>query len=336
MLHVLKTLVVLGALLASMHAGANERLMVSVPGPRNLSYLPIDLMQKLGFDKAEGVELQLLHTGGGAVALEHLANRNADFAVAGLPAAMSLRAQGGDVMAIAAVNDAPLFVLMVRSSLKHKIRKISDLKGHVIGVNTSTRNSKTTSQQLAELLLESGGVALDQVRIVPAGQNWEAQSSLMLSGAADAIVGDEPFASRLQAMGKVYFLAHLAQPETVGKIPGAYFLHAAIETRREVIETAPDKAEKLVRILRKTLHWMATHTAAEIVAKLDVSDEAERMSLQLALDKYPQAYSKDGSFSQRQLEETAQFFRTSSAGNAAAQALRLRDMVNDTWAGTSK
>ena len=145
------------------------------------------------------------------------------------------------------------FVLMVRASLKQKIRQIADLKGRVIGVNTSTNNSKTTSQQLAKLLLESDGVSLDQVRIVPAGQNWEEQSSLILSGAADAIMGDKPFASRLLAMGKVYFLVNLAQPETVKKIQGANFLHAALETRRSVVEEAPHKVEKMTKILRKTL-----------------------------------------------------------------------------------
>ena len=160
-------------LLPPVVVSAAEHIVVSVPGPRNISYLPVDLIQKLGFDRAEGVNLQLLHTGGGAVALNNLLTRNADFSVAGLPAAMSLRANGGDVVAIAAVNDIPLFVLMVRASLKDKVKRIADLKGLVIGVNTSTKNSKTTSQQLAELLLKSGGVTLDQVRIVRAGQNWE-------------------------------------------------------------------------------------------------------------------------------------------------------------------
>ena len=151
---------------------AEERIVVSVPGPRNISYLPIDLISKIGADKEVGVKMDLLHTGGGAVALNNMVTRNADFSVAGMPAAMSLRANGGDVVAVAAVDDAPLFVLMVRAQLKGKVKKIADLEGKVIGVNTSTKNSKTTSQQLAELLLKSGGVPLDAIRIVPAGQSW--------------------------------------------------------------------------------------------------------------------------------------------------------------------
>lgn len=314
---------------------AEESIVVSVPGPRNISYLPIVLIQKLGFDRAEGVDLQLLYTGGGAVALNNLVTRNADFSVAGLPAAMSLRANGGDVIAIAAVNDAPLFVLMVRASLKQKVKRIADLKGLVIGVNTSTKNSKTTSQQLAELLLKSGGVSLDQVRIVPAGQNWEEQSSLIMSGAADAIMGDEPFASRLLAAHKVYFLTNLAQPETVKNIPGAHFLHAAVETRKDVIENTPQKVEKMTRMLRKTLQWIAGHTPEEVVAMLEVSDADERKSLLLSLKKYRHAFSADGKFSTQQLQETEKFFQSSSAGNASAQSLRLENMVDDRWAGRS-
>ena len=317
-------------------AQADERIVISVPGPNNISYLPIDLIPKIGADKEAGIRLELLHTGGGAVALNNLVTRNADFAVAGTPAIMSLRANGGDVVVVAAVDDAPLFVLMVRAQLKGQVKRIADLKGKVIGVNTSTRNSKTTSQQLAELLLKSGGVALDTVRIVPAGQSWEEQSSLMISGVADAVMGDEPFATRLLADNKVFFLANLAEPETVKNIPGTNFLHAALGTRGDVLKNSPRKVEKMVVMLRKTLQWMARHTPEEIVDKLGVTNPEERDSLLVSLRKYPRAFSKEGKFSTLQLKDTELFFHASSEGIPQAQALRIESMVDDRWAGRSK
>ncbi len=307
--------------------------MVSAPGPRNISYLPLDLIPAIGADKEVGVELQILHTGGGAVALNNLVTRNADFAVAGFPAVMSLNANGGDVVGIAPVDDSPLFVLMVRSGLKGKVKRIADLRGKVIGVNTSTKNSKTTSQQLAELLLKSDGVDLDMVRIVPAGQSWVEQSSLMISGQADAVMGDEPFASRLAADGKVFFLANLADPATSGKIPGANFLHATLTTRSDMIHDQPQKVEKMVRMLVKSLQWIAQHKPEQLVDKLKVTDPAERASLLLALRKYPHAFSRDGKFSGSQLKETEIFFRKTSEGNATAQSLQIEKFINDTWAG---
>jgi NitT/TauT family transport system substrate-binding protein len=314
-------------------AAALEKLVISAPGPRNISYLPVDLIPAIGADSDEGIALQILHTGGGAVALNNLVTRNSDFAVAGFPAAMSLRANGGDVVGIAPVDDAPLFVLMVRSGLKGKVRRIADLKGKVIGVNTSTKNSKTTSQQLVELLLKSDGVDLDDVRLVPAGQSWVEQSSLMFSGSADAIMGDEPFASRLAAEGKVFFLANLADPQTASKIHGANFLHATLETRSDVIMDAPQKAEKMVRMLVKSLQWIANHTPEEVVDKLKVTDPGERTALLLALHKYPHAYSRDGKFSDSQLRETELFFRNTNAGNVKAQSLDIEGMVDSKWSG---
>jgi NitT/TauT family transport system substrate-binding protein len=309
------------------------KIVVSVPGPRNLSYLPIDLIPKLGTDRAEGAEVRILHTGGGAVAMQHLMSRNSDFAVAGLPAAMSLRANGGKVVTIAAVDDLPSFVLMVRSGLKGRVRRIADLKGRVIGVNTSSISSKTTSQQLAELLLRSDGVSPDAVRIIPAGQSWVEQSSLLISGDADAVMGDEPFASRLLAEGRVFFLANLSDAATTSRIPGAGFLHAAVETRQDVLETAPAKVEKMVGILHRTLSWMSNHTPEQIVDRFNLPEGEEKTYLLAALKRYPRMYSPDGRFSTRQLAETERFFRETSGDEPAARALRLESMVVDRWAG---
>ena len=335
MTNLVRVLFVLTLVLSSIpSAQALEKIVISAPGPRNISYLPVDLISAIGADSDEGVALQILHTGGGAVALNNLVTRNADFAVAGFPAAMSLRANGGDVVGIAAVDDAPLFVLMVRSGLKGKVKRIADLKGKVIGVNTSTRNSKTTSQQLVELLLKSDGVDLDMVRLVPAGQSWIEQSSLMISGTADAVMGDEPFASRLAAEGKVFFLANLADPQTSSKINGANFLHATLGTRSDVIRDEPRKVEKMVRMMVKSLQWIASHTPEEVVDKLKVTDAEERSALLLALHKYPHAYSRDGKFSDSQLRETELFFRNTNAGNAKAQSLDIESIVDSKWSGS--
>ncbi len=332
----MKALILLATVLSAQVAVAQglEKIVVSAPGPRNISYLPIDMIQRIGADREEGASLQIMHTGGGAVALNNLITGDADFAVAGMPAAMSLRANGGDVVVVAAVDgDAPLFVLMVRSGLKGSVKRIADLKGKVIGVNTSTKSSKTTSQQLAELLLKSDGVDEDEVRFVPAGQSWVEQSSLMITGTADAVMGDEPFASRLLAKGKVFFLVNLADSKSVKNIPGGNFLHAALETRNDIIQNSPQTVGKMVRMLQKSLRWIATHKPEEIVDKLGVTDKEERASLLLSLKKYPRVYSKDGAFSSAQLKETEIFYHTTTEGDTQVQSPQLNNMVNDKWAG---
>lgn len=318
---------------AAIAEGAPMKIVISVPGPRNISYLPIDLIGKIGADRAEGAAVELIQVGGGAVALQELMNRNSDFAVAGFPAAMSLRANGGDVVGLAAVNDLPLFILMVRADLKGRVKGVADLRGRVIGVNTSSLSSKTTSQQLAELVLKSAGVSPDEVRIIAAGQSWMEQSSLLLSGSADAVMGDEPFASRLLAEKQVFFLTNLTDPADTRLIPGAGFLHATLEARGETVRNEPRKAEKMVRILRRTLQWMASHSPEDAVRKLDVGDPEEKRSLLATLKKYKRLYSPDGRFSSAQLRETQHFFRATSGSNPAAQALEIESIIVARWAG---
>ncbi|MEO5347814.1 MAG: ABC transporter substrate-binding protein [Magnetococcus sp. YQC-9] len=310
-----------------------SKLFISAPGPRNLSYLPIDLIPEIGADRDEGVDLEIIHVGGGGVALKNLAQRNVDFAVAGVPAAMSQRANGGDVVVVAPVDDAPLFVLMVRSELTGQVKRIADLKGKVLGVNTSTKSSKTTSQQLLELLLRSDGVSPDAVRIVPAGQSWVEQSSLIKSATADAVMGDEPFASRLLIEGQVFFLANLAEPASVAGLKEANFLHAALETRSDVIAEEPEKVAKMVRMLKKSLAWITSHPPDEVLEKLKIRDPEERDALKLALEKYPHAFKADGRFSTAQLASTEAFFKRGVEGDTKAASLTIESMVNDHWAG---
>lgn len=312
---------------------AGEKVVVSLPGPRGISYLPIELAGKIGADRAEGLNIDLRYFNGGGLAMQDLMKRNSDFAVLGLPAAMSHRANGGDVVAIAAVNDLPLFILMVRADLKEQVKRVADLRGRVIGVYSSSLSTKTASQQLMELTLKSAGVALDEVRFVSAGQSWEALSSMFQSSAVDAVMGGEPFASRLRAGNKVFFLLDLSKPADARRIPGAGFLRGVLLTRDATVRDDPLKVEKMVRALRRTLQWMASRSPEEIVEKLDIPDSGEKASLLAALKNYPRLYSPDGRFSAAQLHETQYFFRQSAGDSPAAKALEVESLVVDRWAG---
>lgn len=323
----------LGAAAFALAESAGEKVVISLPGPRGISYLPIELTGKIGADRAEGLNVELRHFGGGGLAMQDMMKRNSEFAILGLPAAMSQRANGGDVVAVAAVNDLPLFILMVRADLKGRVKQVADLRGRVIGVYSSSLSSKTASQQLMELTLKSAGVGLDEVRFVSAGQSWEGVSSMFQSGAVDAVMGGEPFASRLRAGNQVFFLLDLSKPADARHIPGAGFLRGTLLARGETVKNSPLKVEKMVRALRRTLQWMASHSAEEIVEKLDVRDGEEKAALLASLKNYPRLYSPDGRFSSAQLRETQHFFRQSAGDNPAARALEVESLVIDLWAG---
>lgn len=311
------------------------RISVSVPGPGAASYLPVELIARIGADQAEGAQLDVRFVSGGGIAIEELLNNNADFAVLGLPAAMSARLKDKRVVALAAVNDLPLYVLLVREELRGKVKTIADLKGKTIGVHSNSLTTKTNSHQLLELVLKRNGVPSGSYRVVTVGQRWESEEAMLASGAADAIMGDEPHAARMVANKTAFQLLHLGDPQSAKAIPGGAFLRGTLIGRNDKLEQEPKKYETMVRIMRRTLQWIASHTPDEIVAQIDITDAAQKRFLLETLRKYPRQYSKDGKFSSRQLQDTELFFHESQSGNPAAQALQVESMVVDRWAGRS-
>lgn len=331
---ILRLILVISALLSPLTSAADPiRLSISIPGPGAASYYPIELISKIGADKAEGAELRVVFSPGGPDALNQMLNNNTDFAVVGLPAAMSVRLNDNRLTAIAAVNDLPLYALMVRYGLKEKVKSIADLKGLTIGLHSNSASSKSTSQQVLELLFRRGGVALGSYRIVGIGRRWESESLMLKTGAVDAVIGDEPHATHMTSNKIAFPLIHLGDAETMRLFAGTGFLRGALIARNDKLEREPDKAALMVRILKRTLAWIGSHSAEEFASAMAITDPEQRAKLISVFNKYPRQYSKDGSFSTRQLRDTEIFFIDSQAGNTLAENFRIDAMINDHWVG---
>jgi NitT/TauT family transport system substrate-binding protein len=309
------------------------RISLSVPGPGATSYLPVELISKIGADKAEGAELRVQFAPGGGNSLSEMLTNNVDFAVVGMPAAMSVRLKDPRVIALAAINDLPLYVLLVRQGLKGEVKQISDLKGKTIGLHSDSAATKTTSQQVLELIFRRAGVPAGSYRKVSIGRRWESESIMLRTGTADAVIGDEPDATRMIEEKVAFKLLHLGDPETMRLYAGTGFLRGALIGRTDRLEKDPAKSEKMVRIIQRTLKWMASHSPEEIVDKLEITTPDERNRLIALIKKYPRQYSTDAKFSTHQLAETEIFFIDSQLGNPAAEAFRIESMVVDRWAG---
>lgn len=332
--NVLRGLLLVATLLASLGLQAAPlRISISIPGPGAASYYPVELIPKIGADQAEGAEVRIVFSPGGPGAVGEMLSNNVDFAVVGLPAAMSVRLTDHRVVALAAINDLPLYVLLVRQGLKGQVKSIADLKGRTIGLHSNSTATKSTSQQVLELMFRRGGVPPGSYRIANVGRRWESEAMMLKTGAVDAVIGDEPHASHMVADKIAFPLVHLGDPETARQFAGTGFLRGALIGRSDKIDKDKRKAETMVRIIQRTLAWIATHSAEEFADKLGVPDPDERQKLITILQQYPRQYSRDGSFSRRQLQDTEIFFIDSQAGNAAAENFRIEAMIDDRWVG---
>lgn len=309
-------------------SGARLRdVSLSVPGPNSAVSIPMELAVKLGIDRAEGINLRLMFISGG-IPIKDLESDDADFAVFGLPSAMSANTQQPRLVALAAIHDLPLFTLMVRSDLRGQLRNIADLKGCRIGLNSGLVDRKTTSHQVADLILSSAGVTPADVTYIQVGLSWDSQSSALISRTVDATLCDEPFGEQLAAEKLAFRLFSTAE----SRLPGFGFLRAALIARRDKVTANPEIVDRMVKMTARTLAVLASKRADELADILERRG-AERSAFISAWKRYPRQFSHDARFSTAQLKETALFHRVTNAEVAAAQNYNIESMIVDRWSG---
>lgn len=322
-----------GGLLQPVGAATPARATISAPGPGNLLYLPIPLASKIGADLIEGLELDIRYTGGGPQAIRAMLERNSDFAAAGLSALALQKLNGKPVVCVVPLTRVPAYTLLVRAKLRGKVKQIADLKGLVVGVKGHVPGGRSTSQLFAEHLLAQAGLKADRVNYVSAGQSYDSQHAALASGAVDAIVGDEPFVTRLVRRRVAFVLADYHDPDTTRKQMGGLFLNGMIGTREDMLAEQPEVVEKLVRAIKRTLVWIDTHRAEEMVEALSPPEPEERTALRDVLRARKNIYSSDGRISSEQLATVDRFLRATEP-DAVAKDLSVRSLVDARWAGS--
>lgn len=313
-------------------AGATP-VTLSVPGPGSSVSVPLELAVKLGLDREQGIALRLRFVDGGGVAVRDLKSSVAGFAVFGLPAALDANSRGARLVALAAVDDLPLYTLVVRADLRGKVKRVADLAGRRIGIHSNSLSTRTTSQQVLELLLRHHTVPSPGPSFIAAGQSWETQSAVLQSRSVDAMMTDEPFASRMALEKLAFTLFSTGDAASIAALPGAGFLRATLIAQREQVEASPDLAGRMVATVQAALRWMAVRAPAEIADALGLPPGPERRAFMEAYRKYPRQYSRDGAFSTAQLKETESFYRAAGGAGAQADSGSLDAMVIDRWAG---
>ena len=316
---------------ATAHA---ESIILAVPGPGPLSYLPVYLAKAIGADRDEGLELKLRYFSNGPLAMRDLMNNNSDFMSIGLPAIAAGRADGLPLIAIGQLSQSGMFVLLLRSGLKNKVHSITQLKGKGLSIGTAQGIASNTSSQrsqgymLAIYLLRHSGLDPDNpkdVQFIAAGKTREAQESALASGAVDVLMGDEPFASELVDKGIAVRLVDLYPPKESRDLLGGPLIHATLATREDIYTQHPDTVKKVQLMFDRTLLWMSTHAPQEIIDKLSgqpgFESPAHNKRLIDKLQRNPGMFTNQIAWDPEALATTERFFHSVAATKAETTLL---------------
>jgi len=219
--------------------------------------LPLWMAQAGGFFAANGLNVELINTGGGSRGAQELQEGRLDAMRVGLSSVVQANRAGGDLRLIASMSNVIRFTFFSGAG----VRSADDLKGGIVGVSSFGSESDTT----VTLALERLGLTRDDITLKEYGGATRRLAALM-SGEIKATAINEPVASLAREAGVNVMVDLVAQ-----KVPWLFsgivvrgsdlrdragvigrFLRAAIEGNYLALTNEPRAKEVLARELKLT------------------------------------------------------------------------------------
>ncbi len=241
-----------------------EKVRIAVGGFACICYLPTLLTEQLGYYKEAGLEVELADFKGGSTALTAVMGGSADVVSGFYDHTVSLAAKGKQLQAFLIFDKLPGLVLTVAPKETQNIKSVKDLVGKQVGVSAPG----SSTDFFLKYLLRKEGIDPNKVSVVGIGSGATSIAA-MEQGQVAAGVLVEPAVTQLQARNAdLRILSDTRSPEETLKVFGGNYPAGALYSQTSWVKAHSAEAEKLALALVRTLQWMHSHSAEEIMAKL--------------------------------------------------------------------
>ncbi len=250
------------ALVATPAAFAADKITLIVGGYEKMIYLPAKLAERLGYFKAEGLDVELLNEGAGVDAENEMLAGAVEGVVGFYDHCVDLQTKGKTIESVVQFSHAPGEVELV--SNKHpNVKSMADLKGKNLGVT----GLGSSTNFLTQYLMVKDGVPLGQFTSLPVGAGTTFIAA-MQQDKIQAGMTTEPTISRLLKTNQARVLVDLRTLEKTKEALGGTYPAASLYMSTAWVEKNRDKVQKLANAFVRTLRYINTHSAAEIADKM--------------------------------------------------------------------
>ena len=258
----LTTAVLAGSLYGGAVARADDKISIMVGGYEKQIYLPAKLAESLGYFKDAGLDVELLNEPAGVDAENEMLAGTVQGVVGFYDHCIDLQAKGKFVESVVQFSQAPGEVEVV--STKHpEIKSVADFKGKSLGVTGLGSSTNFLTQYLAT----KAGLSLSEITSVPVGAGATFITA-MKQDEIQAGMTTEPTISRLLKPGDATVLIDMRTVEGAKAALGGTYPAASLYMETSWVDAHKDAVHKLAGAFVKTLHYINTHSAEEIAAKM--------------------------------------------------------------------
>ena len=221
-------------------------------------YLPYQLAQDLGNFKKYGVNMQLSTEQTGGVGAETaMASGQVDLAGAWYVHTIDFQEKGKDVVNLVQLSGAPGEREMCTKS--SGVTSPAQWKGKTLGVT----DIGSGTDELTEYLAHRQGLSTSQFNRVAVGDGPTFVAALQNNRIACGMT-TQPTTGAVQSKGVGYTAMNLATTSGAQQWLGGAYPAAGVLARADWVASHKQVAQHVVDAMVATMHWIATHTAAQI------------------------------------------------------------------------
>ena len=225
-------------------------------------YLPYQLAQNLGFYKKYGVNVQLsTEVNGGVGAEDAMASGQVDMAGAWYIHTIDFQSKGKDVIDLVQLSGAPGEREMCGT--KSGVHSAVDFKGKTLGVT----DLGSGTDELTQFLAAQKGIKRSNYHTLAVGAGATAIAAIQRKS-AQCVMTTQPTVGALETKSLAYSAIDLATTSGAKAALGGAWPAAGVLARTSWVNSHHDAAQKVVDALVATMHWISTHSAADIANAL--------------------------------------------------------------------
>ncbi|MEV6127682.1 ABC transporter substrate-binding protein [Streptomyces violaceusniger] len=275
---------------SSASGGENGKVKIMVGGLDKVIYMPAMLTQRLGYFKAEGLEVQLLTEPAGVQATTSLIAGDVQGVVGFYDHTLDLQVKGKQVESVVQLAQAPGEVEVVSNKAADEMTSSKDFKGKKLGVT----GLGSSTDFLTKYLAVDSGVKTSEFTPVAVGAGQTFISALKQGSIQGGMTTDPTVAQIVdQKIGKV--LIDMRTPEGSKQALGGLYPSSSLYMNTDWVNGHKDTVQKMANAFVKTLKWMSTHSAEDIAAKMpsDYAQGGAKLYVEAIKSTLPM-FTKDG------------------------------------------
>ncbi len=240
-------------------ASTGTPVSIMVGGLNKQIYLPFMLAERLGYYKAQGLNITLSDEPAGVDATTNMLAGKVDGVGGFFDHTIDLQGLGQSAESVVSMLVTPGEVELCRNDLKGQIKSPADWKGRNLGIT----DLGSSTDFLTQFLAQKAGVDISTIHRIGV------QAGATLIGAmthknVDCAMTTEPTVSQLLANKQAYILLDMRSAAGTSQALGGEYPATCLYMSTAYIQKNPQTVQKLVNAYVKTLTWIQGHTAEQI------------------------------------------------------------------------